>query len=78
MAFQPDTKNMASAGKTRKNRLRGRPGPSPDQDYRAQILNTAERLFATQGFAATAIRQIAEDVQVNPAMVHYYFGSKMH
>lgn len=68
---------MASSGKTRKPRLRGRPGPSPDQDIREHILNSAERLFATQGFAATAIREIAEDVRVNPAMVHYYFGSKM-
>lgn len=68
---------MPSAGKTRKTRLRGRPGPSPDQDFRERILNSAERLFATQGFAATAIREIAEDVRVNPAMVHYYFGSKM-
>ena len=68
---------MTDKTKPRKPRLRGRPGPSPNEDFREQILNTAERLFATQGFAATAIRQIAEDVGVNPAMVHYYYGSKM-
>jgi len=68
---------MSDTGKAPKPRLRGRPGPSPRQDFREQILNAAEHLFATQGFAATAIRQIAADVGVNPAMVHYYFGSKM-
>jgi len=61
----------------RRPRLRGRPGPDSNEDFRERILNTAERLFATQGFAATAIREIAGDVGVNPAMVHYYFGSKM-
>ena len=69
--------NMVSKSNIGKPRHRGRPGPSPNEDFREQILNTAERLFATQGFAATSIREIAEDVGVNPAMVHYYFGSKM-
>jgi len=58
-------------------RLRGRPGPELTEDFKERILNTAERLFATKGYAATAIRKIAEDVGVNPAMVHYYFGTKM-
>ena len=40
------------------------------------ILDTAESLFARQGYAATSVREIAETVDVNPAMVHYYFGSK--
>jgi AcrR family transcriptional regulator len=43
---------------------------------RGQILDTAEALFARQGFSATSIREIADEVGVNPAMVHYYFGSK--
>ena len=68
---------MKSNRKTRRPRLRGRPGPASNEDFRERILNAAERLFATQGFAATSIRNIAEDVGVNPAMVHYYFGSKI-
>lgn len=55
---------------------RKRPGPSGDPDIRAGILDASEDLFATQGFAATSIREIADRVNVNPAMVHYYFGSK--
>ena len=43
---------------------------------REHILDAAEELFAQQGFAATPVREIAEKVNVNPAMIHYYFGSK--
>ena len=68
---------MTDQPKTRRRRTRGRPGPSSGEDFREQILNTAERLFAMQGFSATAIREIAGAVGVNAAMVHYYFGSKM-
>ena len=40
------------------------------------ILNTAERLFAERGYAATTMRQIASEAKVNGSMVSYYFGSK--
>ncbi|MDT8319390.1 MAG: TetR family transcriptional regulator [Xanthomonadales bacterium] len=53
-----------------------RPGPSGTQDIPQRILDSAEYLFAAQGFAATSVREIAERVDVNAAMVHYYFGSK--
>lgn len=53
-----------------------RPGPSGTANIRKHILDTAEYLFATRGFAATSVREIAEQVDVTPAMVHYYFGSK--
>ena len=53
-----------------------RPGPSGAGDTRASILDAAEYLFAVKGFAATSIREIAEQVGVTPAMVHYYFGNK--
>jgi len=59
-----------------RGRPRGQPGPLASPNVRQDILKTAERLFAMQGFSATAIREIAADVGVNPAMVHYYFGSK--
>ena len=41
-----------------------------------KILDTAERLIALQGFAATSLRQIISEAQVNLAAVHYHFGSK--
>lgn len=53
-----------------------RPGPSGSPDIRDGILDIAELLFATRGFAATSVREIAGRVDVTPAMVHYYFGSK--
>jgi AcrR family transcriptional regulator len=65
------TNTRSAAAQARK-----RPGPSGDPDIREGILDASEDLFATQGFAATSIREIADRVNVNPAMVHYYFGSK--
>lgn len=43
---------------------------------RFKILDTAERLFAGAGYAATSFRDIASEAQVNPALISYYFGSK--
>ena len=40
------------------------------------ILDAAEELFARQGFAATSTKQIGAAAGVNPALIHYYFGSK--
>ena len=67
---------MPFISKTSIPRRRGRPGPSVKEDVRQDILNAAERLLALQGFSATTIRQIADEVKVNPAMVHYYFDTK--
>lgn len=58
-------------------RLRGRPAEKDAVACREGILNSAETLFAQQGFAGTSIREIAGKVGVTPAMVHYYFGSKI-
>jgi len=57
-------------------RPRGRPAGVETADIRNAILDTAETLFARNGYAATSIRAIADAVSVNPAMIHYYFGSK--
>jgi AcrR family transcriptional regulator len=45
-------------------------------DTRERILDTAERLFADQGYAATSLRTIIAEAGVNLAAVHYYFRSK--
>lgn len=45
-------------------------------DTKDRILDTAERLFADQGFAATSLRQITAEAQVNLAAVNYHFKSK--
>jgi len=58
------------------DRSRGRPVDTSQQDLKARILDTATQLFTDLGYAATSIRNIADHAGVNPALVHYYFGSK--
>ncbi|MFL9842929.1 TetR/AcrR family transcriptional regulator [Flavobacterium rhizosphaerae] len=45
-------------------------------DKQTDILQTAEKLFAEEGFDGTSIRSIAKEAGVNIAMISYYFGSK--
>src|SRR5437763_4769377 len=45
-------------------------------DTKEKILETAERLIAEQGYAATSLRQIIATAKVNLAAIHYHFGSK--
>jgi len=40
------------------------------------IILVAERLFADKGFHGTSVRDIAQEADVNIAMISYYFGSK--
>jgi AcrR family transcriptional regulator len=50
----------------------------PDAIPEAQlaILDAAEKLFATQGFAATTIKAIGQEAGVNPALLYYYWPDK--
>ncbi len=48
----------------------------PKADTKQRILDSAERLFAEQGFAATSLRSVINAAEVNLAAVHYHFGSK--
>ena len=57
-------------------KLPGRPPAGADQTVRQQLLDAARSLFAKQGYDAVSIREVADTAQVNPAMIHYYFGSK--
>ncbi len=45
-------------------------------DTKQRILDTAERLIADRGYAATSLRHIIGEAGVNLAAVHYHFGSK--
>jgi AcrR family transcriptional regulator len=65
-----------SRSSAKKNRPQGRPSKEDSADIRQQIMDVAVDLFASQGYAATPVREIAERVGANPAMIHYYFGSK--
>lgn len=69
------TKDTLTAVTTNAERKRpGRPpGPS---DTRERILASARELFARNGIDKTSIRAIATDAEVDPALVHHYFGTK--
>ncbi|WP_372747351.1 TetR/AcrR family transcriptional regulator [Litorivivens sp.] len=43
---------------------------------RAEILNAAEQLFASRGFAATRLEDVAEEVGVTRAALFYHFKDK--
>jgi len=49
---------------------------TPAPDTRQKILDTAERLFATNGYHPTSLRKITSEAGVNLAAVNYHFGSK--
>lgn len=71
----PNTDGAAPGSGRRKP---GRPGPqslAKDQ-MRDRILDASEQLFSESDYAATSFRDIARLVQVNPALIGYYFGSK--
>jgi AcrR family transcriptional regulator len=54
-----------------------RPGRrAGDSTSRDEILAAARACFAEHGYAATSLRQIARNAGVDPALVHYFFGSK--
>jgi AcrR family transcriptional regulator len=50
-----------------------RPGPT---ETREAILGAARELFAEKGYDGASIRAIAGRADVNPALVHHFFGTK--
>ncbi len=45
---------------------------------RERLLDSAERLFARHGFAATSVRDLTREADCNLASVNYHFGSKQN
>lgn len=59
---------------THKRKPRGRrPGRS---DTRAQIMDSARRLFGELGYEGVSLRAIAREADVDPALIHHYFDGK--
>jgi len=50
--------------------------PSRPVDTKERILDAAERLFATNGFESTSLRQITAEANANLAAVNYHFQTK--
>jgi AcrR family transcriptional regulator len=46
------------------------------QERRNEILMAARKLFATKGFAATGIKEIAQEVGITHGTIYLYFQSK--
>lgn len=56
-----------------------RPGRRPgNSGAREKILSCARELFADNGFDKTTVRAVAARAGVDPALVHHYFGTKVH
>ncbi len=51
-------------------------GPDMERTTKEAIIEAAEQLFATCGFAATSLRQVTATAGVNLAAVNYHFRSK--
>jgi AcrR family transcriptional regulator len=45
-------------------------------DAREKIVETAMRLFSTQGYANTSLSQVAKDAQVSKALIFWHFENK--
>jgi AcrR family transcriptional regulator len=53
------------------------PGPRDERGVlAARILTAARSAFAEFGYAGTTIRAVARAADVDPALVHHYYGSK--
>jgi len=55
---------------------RPRASRSDGEQSRERLLHAGLRLFATQGYAKTSTREIAEAAHTNVAAISYYFGDK--
>lgn len=69
------TKMPASSKPTPKNKKPGRPEGAGN--YKEQILDAAEQVFAVHGYAGTSLREIAGTAHVTQALITYYFKSKL-
>lgn len=45
-------------------------------DAREKILDTATRLFSTQGYGSTSLSQVAKDAKVSKALIFWHFENK--
>ena len=46
------------------------------EDRRAQIIRGAAAVLGRQGYEATSMKEIADEIGVSSGLLHYYFGTK--
>ncbi len=51
-----------------------RPNGAEESTARTALLDAAERLMLSDGYAAVTSRRVAAEANVNPGLVYYYFG----
>ncbi|MFI6902292.1 TetR family transcriptional regulator [Nonomuraea sp. NPDC050394] len=61
---------MSESGAGRRGRWRS------GEQSRRRILDAARARFISHGYDTVTVRSIAADAGVDPAMIHYFFGSK--
>jgi AcrR family transcriptional regulator len=66
---------MSGSGRTLAARPVGR-RPGDPEETKATILSAARRLFGDVGFDRATIRSIAEEAEVDPALVIHHFSNK--
>ena len=68
---------MTAAARPRKSPARraGRPAGEA-RDQRERLLDAAIACYSRVGIGATSLRSIAREANVNPALLHFYFGDK--
>lgn len=66
---------MPNIGPSPKRR-RGRPGADDSVNRRERIVAAAADEFSERGYDGATMRGIATRAEVDPALVHHYFGSK--
>lgn len=72
----PSSKARPRSRQQAARRAPGRPAAAGHPQLRERLLDAAIACYVRQGIAATALRAIAAEAGVNPALAHYYFGDK--
>lgn len=75
MADLPLPGSRTPTNPARRPRPPGRP-TAGRHDHREALIDAARDLFASAGYAASSLRQIALAAKVTPALGHYYFTDK--
>ena len=71
--IRPTTPGRRDGRRQTRRRTGRRPGTSGTHDA---ILEAARRQFAQHGYDRATIRNVARSAGVDPALVHYFFGTK--